>query len=66
MPDTRPPCDLRGIADTTVIVRRVVSTLEAASLSGEALVFVERVKDAPGTNALLQIVRQYVRPVVWA
>jgi hypothetical protein len=21
MPDTRPPCDLRGIADTTVIVR---------------------------------------------
>jgi hypothetical protein len=64
MPDTRPPCDLCGANDKRMITQRVTAALARAGLEGEALVFAERIKDVPGTNALLQIARQYVRPAV--
>ncbi len=62
---TRPPCDLRGISDPTALAKRVAAVLRLAHEEASAVAFLARAETVRSANAVMQIARDYVEPVVW-
>jgi len=63
--EQRPPCDLRGVGASEVVIARVVATLKAAKLHKRAKAFKAAALAAAGPNAVFQLARREVEIQVW-